>query len=67
MAQLIEWAKFAADTFDPAPTRRVGKRWVQSGEIPGRIIGGEVYVDAQAFEANVPMTKAMDNDKFGLM
>jgi hypothetical protein len=67
MAQLVEWSKFAAENFSPAPSRRVGKRWVLSGEVPGRVIGGDVYVDVQAFQADAPGQPDRTDDKFGLM
>ncbi len=51
--RLIRAADFAKRYFDPesAPDERTVRAWVVAGHIEGDIVGRNVYVDANAFEA----------------
>ena len=43
--KLTEWRVFAKEHFNrPRPNSRSGRKRVEGGEIPGRIIGDKVFV-----------------------
>lgn len=48
-SHFMEWGEFAPKYLTPAPDRRVGKRWIATGEIPGKILDGKPYVDVGRF------------------
>lgn len=52
--RLIYPATFAERHFDPAdrPDNRTVRKWVRDGYIPGREIGGRVFVDEEGFLAS---------------
>lgn len=45
--KLVEWKRFAHNHFTRPRDIRYGKRMIDMGEIPGRIIDGEPYVYEQ--------------------
>lgn len=53
MNKLEEWGEFAPKNLKKSngkcPTRRVGKRLIESGEIPGKIIDGQPWVYVERF------------------
>ncbi len=50
-AEFIEWREFTSQYLSDKPTRRIGRKWIDSGELPGKIIGDRVYVDLGRFLA----------------
>lgn len=50
--KLIRASTFAERYFDAGdrPDKRTVRSWVESGIVPGRIVGTVVYVDAEAWE-----------------
>lgn len=60
MSRLKRWDKFARDHLDPPPSRRVGRRWVENGEIEGQIIDGDVWVDMDAWRTRQPIPDEID-------
>lgn len=55
MAKLKRWDKFARQHLDPPPDKRVGKRWIEQGEIEGQIIDGWPWVDMDAWRRRDPV------------
>lgn len=49
------WDKFARQELDPPPSRRVGIRWIEDGEIEGQIIDGWPWVDMDAWRRRDPV------------
>ncbi len=47
--QFMRWDKFAKQHLDPPPSKRVGKRLVESGELEGTVLNGWPWVDMSAF------------------
>jgi len=41
----MRWDVFARRYLEPAPTKRVGRRLIEAGEIPGTMLDGWPYVD----------------------
>ena len=51
MTELQHWDKFKL-RLDPPRTKRVGKRWIREGIIPGIFIDGEPYVDLREWDGD---------------
>lgn len=45
----LEWGIFSKQYLSPVPNRATGKRWILSGELPGKIIDGKPYVELAKF------------------
>lgn len=54
------WDKFSRQHLDPPPPRRVGKRWIEQGEIEGTIIDGWPYVDMDAWRKRPAVREVVD-------
>lgn len=59
-AHFIEWGEFSPRYLSDSPNRRTGRRWIDEGEIPGKIIGDRVYVDLARFLAEREKPRAID-------
>lgn len=57
MGKLIKTRKWIEETFekDSRPSAKQVREWVIDGAVPGRVIGDEVYVDAEAFALELRM------------
>ncbi len=58
MSLFVPAEKWASDNFDPRiymPTEAEIIDWIQSREIPGRVIKGKPFVDAEAFALGRPV------------
>lgn len=50
MSRLVSWESFREEEFEPPyPNKRKVKGWIKTGEIKGRIIGNDIFIDAHAF------------------
>lgn len=58
--KFMNWRKFSRQYLDPPPSRRVGRRWIEQGEIEGRIIDGEIWVDMDAWRKREPVPPEVD-------
>lgn len=48
--KLLKGATFLRTFFEaPRPSKRELEQWVEDGELQGKIIGGQVYVDVNSF------------------
>ena len=54
--RLILAKKFISAYFDKgsAPDPRTVRSWVETNEVPGRIVGKQTYIDADAWETGAP-------------
>ena len=59
MGKLVKGAKWADEQFElgSRPTRETIIRWIEADEVPGKIIDGEPYVDADRFALSEPVKK----------
>lgn len=55
VAKYKRWDKFARQELDPAPDKRVGKRWIEEGHIEGQIIDDVPWVDMDAWRRREPV------------
>ncbi len=48
---LVKARQWVRETFedDSKPPLKTVREWVESGEVPGRVIGSQVFVDADQF------------------
>lgn len=50
--KLQEHSEFVREFFEkPRPSKSTVRRWIEDGEIPGKVIGERVYVDVNRFIA----------------
>lgn len=54
------WDKFARQELDPPPDKRVFLRWIREGDIAGRIVGGDPYIDMDAWRLRDPVPDEID-------
>ena len=54
------WKQFAKDHLRPVKDKRVGMKWYELGEIEGRIIDGELWVDMDAWNTREPEIDEID-------
>jgi len=60
---LVEWKEFGPNHFDPVPSRQKARKWVRSGELPGLVIGKDIFVDQDRFNEEKRPTKVPDEVK----
>lgn len=68
--KLEEWGEWAKNRFTKPPTRRVGKRLIQCGEIPGEIIDGKPWVYAYRYDLRLSSpsdSKSLDQQALELL
>jgi len=64
MGQLVKAKIWAAEKFEKKsrPNKNKVYDWVDQKKIPGRLIGGEAFVDADAFELEIESTQSANDD-----
>jgi len=64
MGKLVKANLWAAEKFEKKSRPNVKRvcEWVDQKKIPGRLIGGEVFVDADAFELEIESTQPANDD-----
>lgn len=57
MGQLVKATRWIRETFElgSRPSLATVKQWIEADEVPGRIINGAVYVDADAFAVDIKL------------
>jgi len=61
MGQLVKATRWIRETFEMGsrPSLETVKEWIEAGEVPGRVINGSAYVDADAFAVDVNLPPAV--------
>ena len=64
---LKRWDKFAAENLSPPPSRRVGARLIESGEIDGELIAGWPWVNMDAWHTRKKRTASVTDRALDLL
>lgn len=58
--------EFVKEFFEkPRPSKDTVRDWVESGEVPGKVLGDRVYVDVNRFISNKPVRSSSIPDLLG--
>jgi hypothetical protein len=65
--KLMKIDRFRSSFFEPgsAPDPRTVLSWVKSGAVPGKVIGGRCFIDAEKWEAQ--FVSGADSEIIGLV